>query len=260
MPPETATDEAVETLQHLGLRECEAKCFVGLTRLPSGTASQLSDVTGVPQAGVYDAIQVLESLGLVEIRHSRPQRFRAVPLDEATETLRDRYRTRIERLSETLGAIKPCETGRNKATQTVWTVNGRETVADRSEERLAEASAEVFLVVGEASLWTDGLREALDDVSEDVDLLVGTTDGPLRRRVRDRLPRATLVSGVDWLGTDDDAAVTIGRVMVIDRSSILISSLSRETGEEQAVVCDGSGNGVVVIARRLLARRSTVVT
>jgi sugar-specific transcriptional regulator TrmB len=82
-------EEAIDVLQELGLKEYEAKCFVGLTRLSTGTAKQLSEITDVPRTRVYDAIRVLEAQGLVEIQHSSPQQFRAVPLEEATETLRD---------------------------------------------------------------------------------------------------------------------------------------------------------------------------
>ena len=88
-------EQAVEVLQQLGLKEYEARCFVGLSRLNTGTAKQLSELTEVPRTRVYDAIRVLESQGLVEIQHSSPQQFRAVSLDEATETLRDQYEDRV---------------------------------------------------------------------------------------------------------------------------------------------------------------------
>ena len=91
MSTDNTLDEAVEVLQQLGLKEYEAKCFVGLSRLSTGTAKQLSEITDVPRTRIYDAVRVLEAQGLVVIQHSSPQRFRAVPLEEATETLRDQY-------------------------------------------------------------------------------------------------------------------------------------------------------------------------
>ena len=66
-------EEAIEVLQQLGLKEYEARCFVGLTRLTSGTAKQLSEQTEVPRTRVYDAIRMLEAQRLVEIQHSSPQ-------------------------------------------------------------------------------------------------------------------------------------------------------------------------------------------
>jgi DNA-binding MarR family transcriptional regulator len=102
MTTNNSLEEGIEVLQQLGLKEYEARCFVGLSRLHTGTAKQLSEMTEVPRTRVYDAIRVLEAQGLVEIQHSSPQQFRAVPLDEATETLRDQYEDRVERLHDAL--------------------------------------------------------------------------------------------------------------------------------------------------------------
>ena len=60
-------EEAIEILQQRGLNESEARCFVGLTRLNTGTAKRLSELTGVLRTRVYGAIRVLEVQGLVEI-------------------------------------------------------------------------------------------------------------------------------------------------------------------------------------------------
>ena len=47
-------------------------------------------------------IRLLEAQGLVEVQHSSPQRFRAVALEAATETLRDQYEARVDRLANAL--------------------------------------------------------------------------------------------------------------------------------------------------------------
>jgi len=60
---------------------------------------------------VYDAIRILEAQGLVEIPHSSPQQFRAVPLEEATETLRDQYEERVERLHDALDTVDVVDDG-----------------------------------------------------------------------------------------------------------------------------------------------------
>jgi sugar-specific transcriptional regulator TrmB len=68
MSNETANlEEAVEVLQQLGLKEYEARCFVGLSRLQTGTAKQLSELTEVPRTRAYAAIRMLEAQVLVEL-------------------------------------------------------------------------------------------------------------------------------------------------------------------------------------------------
>ncbi|MEF8839102.1 MAG: helix-turn-helix domain-containing protein [Haloarculaceae archaeon] len=67
--------QGVELLQELGLTEHKATSFVALSRLPSGTAKEISDVLRGAPAWVYDAINVLENRGLVETQHSSPSSF-----------------------------------------------------------------------------------------------------------------------------------------------------------------------------------------
>uniref|UniRef100_UPI00374CA2A2 TrmB family transcriptional regulator n=1 Tax=Natronococcus roseus TaxID=1052014 RepID=UPI00374CA2A2 len=111
MDTNESVEEAIELLQQLGLKEYEARCFVGLSRLRSGTAKKLSEMTEVPRTRVYDAVRVLESQGLVEVQHSSPQEFRAVSLKEATETLRNQYEARVDRLENALNTIDIVDEG-----------------------------------------------------------------------------------------------------------------------------------------------------
>jgi len=42
--------------------------------------------------------------------------------------------------------------------------------------------------------------------------------------------------------------------VLVDRSTILVSSIVPSTGEEHAIFGEGFGNGLVVIARRLMSQ------
>jgi len=162
MSTDDALNEAVEVLQELGLKEYEAKCFVGLSRLSTGTAKQLGEITDVPRTRVYDAIRVLEAQGLVEIQHSSPQRFRAVPLGEATETLRDQYETRVERLERSLSNAEAVDPETDESVQEVWSMSGTDAIANRSNTLVREATEEVVLVLGDGSLLTETLTDSLN--------------------------------------------------------------------------------------------------
>lgn len=248
--------EAVDVLQELGLKEYEAKCFVGLTRLSTGTAKQLSEITDVPRTRVYDAIRVLEAQGLVEIQHSSPQQFRAVPLDEATDTLRDQYQNRVDHLLSALEDVESVEEDEEEIVQEVWTLSGKAAISNRTEDLVQSADEEVVLVVGDESLLTDELLALLREVSQEVDLLVGAVSEPVEAKVTRAAPSATtFVSGLDWLhGAGGGHEVAIGRLLLVDRSKFLVSSIVAETGDEKAIFGSGFGNGLVVIARRLMAQ------
>lgn len=252
-----STEEAIQLLQQLGLKEYEARCFVGLTRLEAGTAKTLSEITEVPRTRVYDAIRVLETQGLVEVQHTSPQQFRAVSLTEATETLRDQYEDRIERLQDTLTTIEVAETEDDASVQEVWSMTGRDAIENRTEQLIGTASEEIVLVIGDESLLTETLVDTLNSVDDDVTLLIGALTAPLQAEIRSAVPEATtFVSGLEWLHGENTGGgdTAIGRLLLVDRGTILVSSIVPDSKEEQAIFGEGFGNGLVVIARRLMAQ------
>ena len=256
MDTDANTERAIELLQQLGLKEYEARCFVGLTRLNTGTAKKLSDITEVPRTRVYDAIRVLEVQGLVEIQHSSPQRFRAVSLEEASETLRGQYEDRVERLQNALEPVEIVDGEDDSAVQEVWAMSGQDAIENRAERLIESATDEIVLVIGDESLLTEKLVETLSGVKDDIELLVGTLTPSLKEEVQATVPAATtFVSGLEWLHgantTQDDTA--IGRLLLVDRGSILVSSIMPESKAERAVFGTGLKNGLIVIARRLMS-------
>jgi sugar-specific transcriptional regulator TrmB len=250
-------EEAIEVLQQLGLKEYEARCFVGLSRLETGTAKQLSEMTEVPRTRVYDAIRVLEAQGLVEIQHSSPQQFRSVSLDEATDTLRDQYEARVQRFHDALDPVEIVDSEDDSAVQQVWSMTGQTAIENRTNQLVTEATDEVVLVIGDEALLTPDLVEVLNEVPAEVNLVIGALTGSIQDRIQEDVPNATtFVSGLQWLHGEDTAKddTAIGRLVLIDRSTILVSSVMPETKKEQAIFGDGFGNGLIVIARRLMAQ------
>ena len=253
---------AVELLQQLGLKEYESKCFVALSRLPSGTAKEISASSDVPRTRVYDAIRVLESKGLVEVQHSSPQQFRAVPIDEAAETLRQEYESRTATLVEAIEDIKPLLPDDDREiTHEVWGLSGVEPIANRTEQLIDAAGREVVLIVGREEIVTDELIDHLSVAQETgIDVLVGTMTDRVRDRLQEELPGAEVfLSRLDWLAsspTDPSDGTAISRLLLIDGNTILVSSFDERNGgleTEKAVFGRGFDNGLVVIARRLMA-------
>ena len=256
--------QSIDVLQQLGLKEYEARCFVALARLPKGTAKQINEISEVPRTRVYDAIRVLETKGLVEIQHSNPQQFRAVPIEEAAETLRQEYESRTDTLIEALAAIEPEEPdgGDEEITHEVWALSGTTAITNRTQQLINAAGREIVFIVGREEVITDELLEQLQEALDTgLDVLIGTQTEDLRVQVAESLPNAEVfVSGLEWLHSspleiEDDT--TISRLILIDKNTILVSSVHEmDTGgieSEKAVFGRGFDNGIVVIARRLMA-------
>ncbi|KTG10645.1 transcriptional regulator [Haloprofundus marisrubri] len=259
MSSDDTQQQAVGLLQQLGLKEYEAKCFVALSRLPKGTAKQISDIADTPRTRVYDAIRVLEAKGLVEIQHSSPQQFRAVSLDEATETLRQQYESRVDELSAMLEDIEPVELEEETTAHEVWGLSSAGSIAARTSKLIGEAAGEVVLVVGSDGVVTDALIESLNEATErGISVLVGTVSEDIREQLQSRVTDINVfVSELKWLheseNSESDDNVTIERILLVDRDTILLSSLDPSTAEEHAVFGRGFDNGLVVLTRRLMA-------
>ena len=176
--------QSIELFQQLGLKEYEARCFVALARLPKGTAKEISEISEVPRTRVYDAIRVLETKGLVEIQHSNPQQFRAVPIEEAAETLRQEYESRTDTLVEALAAIEPAESdgGDEEITHEVWALSGTTAITNRTQQLIDAAGREIVLIIGRDEVVTEELLEQLQEALDTgLDVLIGTQTEEIRR-------------------------------------------------------------------------------
>ncbi|WP_435180877.1 TrmB family transcriptional regulator [Halorussus sp. AFM4] len=250
----TKKKEAAGLLQQLGLKEYEAKCFVALTQVETATAKEISEIADVPRTRVYDAIRVLEAQGLVEIQHSNPRQYRGVPLEEAAQTLRRQYESRIDELQETLDAIEPADTADEPVTHEVWSLSGRDGITSRTLQLLDDTETEVVFVISDESLVTDELVEALTECADRADVIIGTVTAGLHDEFRERIPGAEVfVSELEWLHADGEDEVAIGRMLLVDEDTILLSSVDTTSGEEKAIFGRGFQNGLVVITRRLMA-------
>ena len=255
-------DQAIELLQQLGLKEYEAKSFVALARRQRGTAKEISETSDVPRTRVYDAIRVLESKGLVETQHSKPQVFRAVSIDEAVNTLQSEYVARTESLRSALSELEPTDEGEStEATHEVWAISGDQGITSRTRQLIEEVTEELILVVGHESIFTDQLAKLLQSAQErNVNVIIGTVDEDLQIMIQDALPGVEVfVSGLDWLSRSplpgDDTEIS--RLLLADRESILVSSFTETRADgrehEQGVFGRGFDNGLVAITRRLMA-------
>jgi len=157
------------------------------------------ELTEVPRTRVYDAIRILEAQGWLKSQHSSPQQFRAVPLEEATETLRDQYEERVERLHDALDTVDVVDDG-DEPVQQIWAMTGRDAIENRTDQLIEKATNEIVLVIGHASLLTEDLVETLNEVDDEHDLIIGTLTEPLQDQVQAAVPDATtFVSGLEWL-------------------------------------------------------------
>jgi sugar-specific transcriptional regulator TrmB len=159
-------EHAVTLLQDLGLKEYEARCFVALTRLPTAKAREIGEVADVPRTRVYDAVEHLSELGLVEIQYASPKQFRAISIEEALEVLRGRYEQKFTELGSTLETIDSIrESESNPEPPGVWTLSGIGTITARAQELVEESDGEVVYLVGDESVLAEDVLDQLAAIS-----------------------------------------------------------------------------------------------
>ncbi|WIV67668.1 TrmB family transcriptional regulator [Natrialbaceae archaeon AArc-T1-2] len=255
----SARDTAIELLQQLGLKEYEARSFVALSQLPTGTAKEISDVSDVPRTRVYDAVRALETKGLVEVQHSNPQQFRSVAAAEAIETLRQEYESRLEELRDALQQVDAVNADDDAdGVQEVWSLSGETAISTRTEQLLEAADREVVLAIGSERVLSADLLETLGSLDELTVIAAAPTDDLCDRLQAAAPDTEVFVSELEWLAPspdDPNASVAIGRILMVDRDRILVSSLADDGNGigERAVSGRGIGNGLVVVVRQLIA-------
>lgn len=163
----------------------------------------------------------------------------------------------MDRLSNVLRAAGEMEPEDEGPVQEGWALSGDEAIANRANQLVSNADEEIVLVLGDDSLLTDELIATIGGLGDGVDVLVGAVSESLEAQIQASLPRATtFVSGLEWLRPQEESGdeLSIGRLLLVDRSDILVSTIVPETLEEQAIFGGGFRNGLVVIARRLLSQ------
>ena len=71
-PVDEPRSAAIEQLERFGLSTYAARTFVALVMLGTGTAKDVSRVSEVPRTRVYDAIEELQGVGLVDVQQASP--------------------------------------------------------------------------------------------------------------------------------------------------------------------------------------------
>jgi len=251
------TVDVARRLQQLGLKEYEAKCFVALTSLSSGTAREISEQVDVPRTRVYEAARTLESHGLIDIQHSSPQRFRAVSIDEATSILRRRYESRIDRLEADLRQLETAGAAdRDADGQEVWSLTGADAIATRTNQLIEKAQEEVVLVVSDDRLLSVPVDQWLEAAADrGCSVSVGCITGQLLQAFSEELSEPTVFDAeFGWLSPDRfDDEPPVSFLLVTDRDTVLVSAscLTGDRHDQHAVYATGAENCLVAFVRQL---------
>jgi sugar-specific transcriptional regulator TrmB len=84
---QTYTDEEIETLLLLGLTFSQAKILITLTRLGEASTEEIAQASNTARPNIYQTIESLQKLGLVEKNIVKPLKFRSINMRKAIQIL-----------------------------------------------------------------------------------------------------------------------------------------------------------------------------
>ncbi|APW98021.1 TrmB family transcriptional regulator [Halobiforma lacisalsi AJ5] len=224
---------AIDAFERLGLTSYEAKVFIALHRLGSGTARDVARVADVPRSQVYSVAESLEARGLVETQQSSPIRYRPVSLEEAEETLRNRFEQERERAFEYVDEVKRESSG-EETREDIWTVRGRDRIDDRVVDLISDAEERIVFGTRLPELFTDRIERALEERSSTGTVAIGLSRDD---RVRERLEALEGVT-VETPATFPETDRRSGRIAIADDGILL--SVVDDDGSETAIWSSGS--------------------
>lgn len=219
--------EAIEALEHLGLSNYEARVFVALQQLGSGTALEVHRVSDVPRSQVYGTAEQLQNRGFIEIQESSPKRYQPVSLGAARAQLVGQLEREEARAFQALEGLKreqPIES-RHEA---VSTLRGREPIHERVESLLDRAEERIVFGAAGPGLVSSAILDRLHERAGDgVEVTVVSEN----EAVRDLFDTAIIAVHAPPAVPPDGFS---GRVVLADGDLVLLSVESAAGGSSRA--------------------------
>lgn len=245
-----AQERAVEALLELGLTEYEARCFVALSRVPQGTAKDVSRIADIPRSRVYDSIERLQRRGLVNVQQSKPRQYQAVSKQIALDHLREEYRSRIDVVDQTIGEIE----SPSQDDGGTWEVADHEHVLSQVVTLIDTAEEDLFYLAADEALFETDVLEALRKAADRGVELTVEAPAELLDTVADRLPEARILE--NELVSNADLAASVGRIVLVDRETAIVSTRHDDdlpgVTNERALWSKGLDHGLVVTVQEML--------
>ncbi|MDL5361825.1 TrmB family transcriptional regulator [Halalkalicoccus sp. NIPERK01] len=237
------TDEtaALDALERLGLSNYEAKVFIALQTLGTGTARDVYRVSEIPRSQVYGAAESLAERGLIEVQHSTPMQYRPVSLAEAEELLEERFERERTQAFDYLAEVRERHDPGPEEREDIWSVNGVDHVSDRIEHLIRTAEERVVFGAGAPRLARESLREALREAAErGVEVVIVSEDAEVRALFEDapvavHAPPEVLRN------------VRTARMLVVDDRAVLLSVRGDGEDQEAAFWSESSGFATVLV-------------
>lgn len=156
--------EIISQLKKLGYTEYESKAYMALVQQRHATAYQVSKLSGIPRARIYDTLDSLAAKGLVMKEGVTNQTaYRPIPIDIFLQKTTDSWQQSMSFLADELTKL---EQQQNEVEKTLLVLKNEEMIVSYCRKLLKQAKKRVVL-----SMWDsmyELLREDIEQASQSV--------------------------------------------------------------------------------------------
>jgi sugar-specific transcriptional regulator TrmB len=145
----TPLDERVwESLKRLGLSEYEVKAYMVLVNLKSGTASEISNASGIPVSKIYETLRSLEHKGLIRVERGRPMRYLPEHPQSAAEALKAALEGLLnEDLKLFVSTFAPIYEGEGPERPDIWIIRSEASLWRSVKEVIGRANMQLSIAI-----------------------------------------------------------------------------------------------------------------
>lgn len=217
--------EQMETLRQLGLGDYGARAYLALLDLGETEARDVSRLSGVPLAKMYQVLDGLQARGLCMAFHDTPKRYAPVPMTRFVDRLAAEHRKAAEAVEARRadlvtqfpvgGEARASDRGRIQA------VSGRQNALDAEARLLGQARSRVVALCtpGRVHGMMAGMAEWEAAHARGVRLCLLVPDGP---RWEEACAAFSRIAEVRVRGDAEDARSAGVSLLVFDETDVLV--------------------------------------
>ncbi|MHA1911836.1 MAG: TrmB family transcriptional regulator [Candidatus Kariarchaeaceae archaeon] len=223
------TSNEIETrLRTIGLTKYEIRAYLGLLHHGDLSAEELKDITGIPLARIYDTMDQLSTMGLINILAGRPRKFRVIVPQHAFAQLQQSKKeetiikledfnancSKISTLIEGIYLERHTHLSPDELLEPFFSLEEAEI---QTKEMVESATKEIF-IFSRLFYWYDIVEDTLNYKIKNgvsVKIIMQESNDPKAKRILNKLHK----NGIEVKVVPEDA--TLVRGTIIDNKQVL---------------------------------------
>lgn len=149
-------EELIKEMQKIGFTSYEAKIYLALLKNNPATGYEISKLSGVPQAKVYENILRLNNLGAVLSLGSDPIKYVPLPAEELLKKANMDFEKSISKLKEAFPSLQIEEN-----LDYIWNIKGYYPTMERAVKMIRDAKKSILL-----SIWDEDALYIYNELAE----------------------------------------------------------------------------------------------